>query len=128
MGRDLPFLKAIAAAPGDALPRLIFADWLDEQGRDAEAAGQRWAARHGKYPNGDGIGWYGRFSYRASKHNNLPAAFWIGFFSGAADPLYDGSGSAVDEEQRFLSRCAKLTWAADGEPAGVAPEVPCATA
>src|SRR5436305_1933691 len=27
-----PFLAAVAARPGDDLPRLIFADWLDEHG------------------------------------------------------------------------------------------------
>ena len=32
-----PFLAAIAARPDDDLPRLIFADWLDEHG-DADRA------------------------------------------------------------------------------------------
>ena len=33
-----PFLRAIAERPGDALPRLILADWLEERGLDREAA------------------------------------------------------------------------------------------
>ena len=31
------FLRAIAAAPDDDLPRLVFADWLDENGRSERA-------------------------------------------------------------------------------------------
>ena len=42
VGEELDaFLRAIAARPGDALPRLILADWLEERGMDAEGAGQR---------------------------------------------------------------------------------------
>jgi uncharacterized protein (TIGR02996 family) len=33
MSDDTAFLKAIKAAPDDDAPRLIYADWLDEQGR-----------------------------------------------------------------------------------------------
>lgn len=36
-----PFLRAIVAAPEDALPRLMFADWLEEHGFDKEAAYHR---------------------------------------------------------------------------------------
>ena len=36
------FLGRIVACPDDPLPRLVFADWLDEAGGSAEAA---WAAR-----------------------------------------------------------------------------------
>lgn len=32
------FVRAVHARPLDPLPRLIFADWLDEHGRDTEAA------------------------------------------------------------------------------------------
>src|SRR5262249_35011846 len=32
------FLRAVHARPLDPLPRLIFADWLDEHGREAQAA------------------------------------------------------------------------------------------
>jgi uncharacterized protein (TIGR02996 family) len=45
-----PFLRAIAAAPGDPLPRLQFADWLEEHGYHNAGQGQRWAAKHGKVP------------------------------------------------------------------------------
>jgi uncharacterized protein (TIGR02996 family) len=38
MTADTPFLRAIYARPLDPLPRLIYADFLDEQGRVAEAA------------------------------------------------------------------------------------------
>jgi uncharacterized protein (TIGR02996 family) len=45
-----PFLKAIASSNGNSLPRLVFADWLEEHGYHNAAAGQRWAAKHGKSP------------------------------------------------------------------------------
>lgn len=45
------FLEAIAASPSDGLQRLMFADWLEERGRDAEAEGQRWAAQYGSKVN-----------------------------------------------------------------------------
>jgi uncharacterized protein (TIGR02996 family) len=32
-----PFLRAIAAAPDDDLPRLVYADWLDEHGHAGRA-------------------------------------------------------------------------------------------
>lgn len=35
---ERPFLRAIKAAPKDAAPRLVFADWLDEQGQAERAA------------------------------------------------------------------------------------------
>ena len=35
---EAAFLAAIGEQPADALPRLIFADWLDEHGRADEAA------------------------------------------------------------------------------------------
>jgi uncharacterized protein (TIGR02996 family) len=34
---DTAFVHAVHARPLDPLPRLIFADWLDEHARDAEA-------------------------------------------------------------------------------------------
>jgi uncharacterized protein (TIGR02996 family) len=37
-----PFLAAIAAQPGEDAPRLIYADWLEEQGDTARAEAWRW--------------------------------------------------------------------------------------
>jgi uncharacterized protein (TIGR02996 family) len=45
-----PFLRAIAAAPGDPLPRLIFADWLEEHGAGKAAKLQRHLAKSGLHP------------------------------------------------------------------------------
>lgn len=36
------FLRRICESPGDDLPRLVFADWLDEQGEAERAEGIRW--------------------------------------------------------------------------------------
>jgi uncharacterized protein (TIGR02996 family) len=48
------FLRAIRARPDDALPRLIFADWLDERGLAGEAEWLRADVRLARsYPNTD---------------------------------------------------------------------------
>jgi uncharacterized protein (TIGR02996 family) len=47
---DPAFLAAIHARPADPLPRLIYADWLDDQGRALDSALQRVLAR----PEDDG--------------------------------------------------------------------------
>jgi uncharacterized protein (TIGR02996 family) len=47
-----PFLRAIEAAPDDPLPKLLFADHLDERG-DPRAAGLRWLVDQGKKPAHD---------------------------------------------------------------------------
>lgn len=49
MAEDEPFLAAIFARPADALPKLIYADRLDELGR-REGAFWRWYASSGLRP------------------------------------------------------------------------------
>ena len=34
---ELALLRGVEASPDDDLPRLVYADWLDEQGRHARA-------------------------------------------------------------------------------------------
>lgn len=43
------FLAAIAAAPDDDLPRLVYCDWLDENGRSGQANFIRWQLRNPEY-------------------------------------------------------------------------------
>ena len=33
MSEDEAFIRTIVDTPGDDLPRLVYADWLDERGR-----------------------------------------------------------------------------------------------
>ena len=47
-----PFLRAIEAAPDDPLPKLLFADHLDERS-DPRAAGLRWLVEQGEKPAHD---------------------------------------------------------------------------
>jgi uncharacterized protein (TIGR02996 family) len=47
------FLQAILAAPDDDTPRLVFADWLDEQGDDARSEFIRAQCRLARLPAGD---------------------------------------------------------------------------
>lgn len=39
------FLRAIAEAPADPVPRLVYADWLLEQGEDDAEAFWRWSVK-----------------------------------------------------------------------------------
>jgi uncharacterized protein (TIGR02996 family) len=55
MSPEQGFQADISERPGDDTPRLVYADWLEEQGRPDEAFCQRWMAKHGKYP-GDRCG------------------------------------------------------------------------
>lgn len=64
---------AIAAAPKDESPRLIFSDWLMEQGREIEALAMRsnpttagvpkwrWGYRHSWYGGDGGDGGHGGY-------------------------------------------------------------------
>jgi uncharacterized protein (TIGR02996 family) len=107
------FLGAIAAAPGDALQRLIFADALEERGCDAAAAGQRWAAARGKYPQTQSRlmpGWGYRQLYGFPEHAVLPWSLFA---------VYDALGRArgsnpVDCERQFLIACSRLAWTVRG--------------
>jgi hypothetical protein len=46
---ELSLLRRCLDDP-QSLPKLIFADWLLDQGREWEAHGYRWAARYGRHP------------------------------------------------------------------------------
>jgi uncharacterized protein (TIGR02996 family) len=50
MSPERGFQADIDERPGDATSRLVYADWLEEQGRSDEAFCQRWMAKHGKHP------------------------------------------------------------------------------
>jgi uncharacterized protein (TIGR02996 family) len=54
-----PFWHQIEEQPGNPLPRLIFADWCDENDRAGMATVQRWLAATGRFPAFvDGGSWY----------------------------------------------------------------------
>jgi uncharacterized protein (TIGR02996 family) len=89
MSLERGFLADIGERPGDGTPRLIYADWLEEQGRSDEAFCQRWMAKHGKHPGdrrGPRIqaryswGWWpeGMPDYpRAPRHAQLPLLVFL---------------------------------------------------
>lgn len=119
----------------DPLTRLIFADLLDENGFPNAAAGQRWAAKHNKWPmkvdeyntpprQG---GWY----YRSRHFNNtpdremheLPHAFndatiiKNGDFGLEHRSIWDQPGHDMTEnEYDFLHASNQLPWDEEGEP------------
>lgn len=49
-GDGLNLYDHAVATRGDPTTMLVLADWLDEQGRAAEAYAWRWAGRHRKWP------------------------------------------------------------------------------
>jgi uncharacterized protein (TIGR02996 family) len=134
------FLRAIIAAPLDALPRLVFADWLGEHSRFAEEAGQRWAANNGpKRPLKPGPfqtksgqmveaigGWYRgddmAFAW-TPEHCHLPDVFWkvgtynIYRFSHSTPPANWPTlpESWLGWEREFMASCKNIVWK-DGRP------------
>jgi uncharacterized protein (TIGR02996 family) len=50
MSPEKGLLADIDERPADGTPRLVYADWLEEQGRADEAFCQRWMVKHGKRP------------------------------------------------------------------------------
>jgi uncharacterized protein (TIGR02996 family) len=50
VARREDFEAALDRDPDDGALRLVYADWLEEQGDVELAYAQRWMARHGKRP------------------------------------------------------------------------------
>ena len=55
---DLPpdgvaLFAAVLASPRDPLPKLVFADWLDEHDEPVLAHAFRWCAAHGRHPKSE---------------------------------------------------------------------------
>jgi uncharacterized protein (TIGR02996 family) len=81
MTTEEAFLHDIAAAPFNAAVRLIYADWLLDQGREDESYAWRWAAARKLYPyvspKGRVIAWtcdeHANMRYRRS---GLPRHVW----------------------------------------------------
>jgi hypothetical protein len=134
-------LKAVSQSPGDPLPRHMLADHAELHGMHGVAAGQRWAAKHGKAPRavsetpaeGGGThhqsgGWaLGHFDGEPN-NNVLPEAFhghWNAsdWPSTASRHLFTmGSFNRVDHpeygqhEKHYLQRSHEMQWGDDGEP------------
>jgi uncharacterized protein (TIGR02996 family) len=111
------FLVKIADHPGDQGRRLAFAAWLEAHGLSREAAGQRWAARHGKRPvAGCGDydyacgGWYAE-SDAGPESAKLPECLYR--IAGAP-----ANSSLLCYEVYFLMACGEAEWGPDGKPVG----------
>jgi uncharacterized protein (TIGR02996 family) len=118
------FLRSLAAKPGDQLPRLIFADWLEDRGYHNAAAGQRWAADKGKYPKPP--------SKETQGSNYMSGGWWpresTGHeFAGLPEHVYDalpgdshflrGGDSTFRAERGFLHAAHTLSYHPEtGEP------------
>ncbi len=60
--------------PSDGATRLIYADWLEEEGLAVEAELQRWLGRAGKYPSRCSDGWHWFSSAAVATHAELTGA------------------------------------------------------
>ncbi len=75
-----PFYAAIRAAPDDDLPRLVFADWLDENGQPERAEYLRLTCAIAREPDGElKSAWRKRSSELAHAHREA----WFGPLLGA---------------------------------------------
>lgn len=116
-----PFLAALVAAPGDPLPLLVFADYLEGRGEREWAMGCRWAARHGKRParadntKGYAGGWYPLDAGYTPWVCRLPLVM-------PSDNVFVAGGTTDKSLIRcwrlFLDWAAARTWGDDGEPVG----------
>ena len=50
MNLEDAFVSDVLRNPGDATPKLVYADWLDEHGRPDLAFAYRWMATRGRHP------------------------------------------------------------------------------
>jgi uncharacterized protein (TIGR02996 family) len=73
--REAAFWAEVRGLPADPAPKLVFADWLAERGRDPLAHALRWCAARGRHPHvspaGKSVYWQ-RGSRGARGTFNLP--------------------------------------------------------
>lgn len=104
-----PFREQVDANPEDWNLRLVYADWLDEQGRDVEASGQRWQAANRRRPYGRQ--WSGP-SYEMDKWlSHLPDEVFKVLYNPQGWPrgntiVYESPGEADAELARALATIA----------------------
>lgn len=55
MSKENGFDKLLDQTPDDWVLRSVYADWLSDQGREAEEAAQRWMIKFKKYPQKWGV-------------------------------------------------------------------------
>ncbi len=92
------FLSAIGEKPGDMLRRLIFADWLEDQGRDEEATYYRTSGAMTRHQFDEGIiaqdddQDYSESGWVACVHNSFAMLGYYGHCScfGTWEALCDG--------------------------------------
>ena len=115
---EAAFRNAILAAPDDPLPKLIFADWLDERG-DPRAAGLRWLVERGVRPVHDAIAdtwdWWSRpprepdyYAGEDPKAAILPQELFVRL-KGKPTDIWKGYASYIDALDDLLhvwSACA----------------------
>ena len=116
-------LAAILAAPEDDAPRLVYADWLDENGRDGEARVFRKAAGRAFATDRDRV----RFAFAALRRQGCFARmdFWCcSSCAWAAVPdgedwvvlYHKQDAEAFDEDGNLTGRSLYLRYRGDARP------------
>lgn len=76
MASEAEWKAELDASPADWFSRLIYADWLDENGETNKAYLQRWLVKHQIHPmwssSGDKVGWGWRNKWHDFSPMNLP--------------------------------------------------------
>lgn len=101
---ETAFQAALEEDPTSSATRLVFADWLEEQG-DPRAAGYRWMGNNGKYPKeatsllfiGESWDWWRESAY-AIGPSVLPAAVF--------DKLRGGQTRSASDYREYPTRRA----------------------
>lgn len=93
MDMEIAFRRSIAEKPADWTTRLIFADWLEEQGRSAAAAFQRWVVERKTSPwsSETGKSWFWMSSGEENYYYLFPPEVpWYIFELLDAKPVHKG--------------------------------------
>ena len=124
---QVPFWDAIEHDPSAKGPRLVFADWCDEQGLSALAEAQRWLAATGhrprtrfQLPAGKAeklFGWYGAHAGQKGPEFLQPDLMQHVF---GGDPEYSmGHFRQIYRSRRAAEEALAVAWAAATRPSHV---------
>jgi uncharacterized protein (TIGR02996 family) len=115
-----PFLRAICQAPDDDAPRLVFADWLDENGDPERAEFIRLQVRLAREPEAAGVERRCDELFRVKSRSWVgalpgPNVLWAEYVLPRAGASWDGQPEATDApahvESRVKSSAIVVDWA-----------------
>jgi uncharacterized protein (TIGR02996 family) len=106
-----PLVQAIIADPDDDLPRLVFADWLEENGQEARARWIRASCRHARLHHSDPT-WGETFRAVITTFSECQPAWWE-HPTGTTQQNDRGLFRFRVKSKSAAARLGKLAWLAD---------------